>query len=379
MSSEYVIVGGGVYGCGTAWELARRGADVTLIEAEEVASGASGGPGKRGVRANGRDPRELPLMETAYDRWPKLADEIDHETGYERTGHLLLFERDTGGGVAGGFVGAPARAWVQNRKGVETERLDAEAVHGMEPHLSDDVIGALHCPKDGVADHTATTRGLAAAARREGAEIREHTPVVDAEMDGSTVEAVVSEEGERFAAEERVLMLSNVHAARFVERQFDVTMPVWSIFPQVINTEPFEEVPVKHLIGHDSRTLALKEIPGDRVMISGGWRGRWNPETEQWETDPEQVEANVREAVATFPAMEGLRIQEADASRREGSCVDHVPIIGGVPGVEGLVVATGWTGHGFAISLAVNQLLAEWMTTGRKPDRLEPFAYDRFL
>jgi len=379
MSSDYVIVGGGVYGSGTARELARRGADVTLLEADEIASGASGGPGKRGVRANGRDPRELPLMEIAYDLWPELASEIDHETGYERTGHLLLYEQDTGGGVAGGFVGASARQWLQTQKGVETERLEKERIHEMEPHLSDDVIGALYCPNDGTADHTETTRGLAKAAEREGADVHEHSPVVGLEMDGSSVEGVVTEGNERFEADERVIMLSNVHTARLVEEQFDMTVPVWSIYPQVINTEPLDEVPVKHLIGHDSRTLALKEVSGDRVMISGGWRGRWNQETERWETDPEQVEANVREAVATYPALEGLTIEEADAGREEGSCVDHVPIIGGLPGVEGLVIGTGWTGHGFAISLAVNRLLADWMLDGQKPDLLEPFSYERFV
>ena len=71
---DFVIVGGGVYGAGVAWELARRGAEVLLVEAQRVASGASGGLGKRGVRANGRDLRELPLMRLAYELWPSFAD-----------------------------------------------------------------------------------------------------------------------------------------------------------------------------------------------------------------------------------------------------------------------------------------------------------------
>ena len=69
---DFVIVGGGIYGCGVAWELARRGGEVLLLEAATVAGGASGGKGKRGVRANGRDLRELPLMRLAYPRWPDL-------------------------------------------------------------------------------------------------------------------------------------------------------------------------------------------------------------------------------------------------------------------------------------------------------------------
>ena len=71
--TEFVIVGGGIYGCAVAWELAKRGADVLLLEAQSIASGASGGLGERGVRANGRDLRELPLMRLAYDIWPSAA------------------------------------------------------------------------------------------------------------------------------------------------------------------------------------------------------------------------------------------------------------------------------------------------------------------
>ena len=55
MRAEFVIVGGGIYGVATAWTLASRGASVVVLEARDVAAGASGGPGKRGVRANGRD------------------------------------------------------------------------------------------------------------------------------------------------------------------------------------------------------------------------------------------------------------------------------------------------------------------------------------
>ena len=59
---DFVIVGGGIYGCSVAWEIARRGGKVLLLEANTIAAGASGGQGKRGVRANGRDLRELPLL-----------------------------------------------------------------------------------------------------------------------------------------------------------------------------------------------------------------------------------------------------------------------------------------------------------------------------
>ena len=156
--SDYVIVGGGIYGCAVAWELAQAGEEALLLEAKTIASGASGGLGERGVRANGRDLRELPLMRLAYDIWPDLHEHIGRYTGYRRLGHLQLIEREVD------LAGAPAQVWTQNQQGFESRLLDAGQLRELEPQISENVIGAIYCPKDGVADHSATTRAVANAA-----------------------------------------------------------------------------------------------------------------------------------------------------------------------------------------------------------------------
>lgn len=378
MVEKYVIVGGGMYGCGTAWELVRRGADVTLLEAEEVASGASGGLGMRGVRANGRDPRELPLMERAYEKWENLADEIGGETGFEQIGHLQLYEkRDYG--LSGGFESASARQYVQDKKGVPTERLEAKAVRELEPEVSEDVVGALYCPCDGVADHTTTTQNLARAAEREGADVREETPVTEARVNSDEVTAVVTADGETVPVDGELILLSNVHTVEFVDEQFGVRLPACRVFPQVVMTEPRPDVQINQLIGHNSRRLALKIISDDRVMISGGWRGTWNAEDEQSEPIPDDVRRNIRQAEQVFPSLKGVEVAGADVSRPETVAVDRIPIVDRLRDPHNVLVGTGWSGHGFAISPAVTELLAEWVTTGTKPSLLEPFTLDRFL
>jgi sarcosine oxidase subunit beta len=378
MRYDFVVMGGGVYGCAAAWELARRGARVTVLEARTIASGASGGPGKRGVRACGRDLRELPLMRLAYDLWPALAGEIGATTGYERTGLLHLFEREPDD-LDGGWASAPARAWAQQQRGIVTEVLDREAVHALEPDVCDAVSGALYCPDDGIADHTATTRGLAAAAARLGAEIREGTAVSGLERAGDRVTAVVTAEGERIPVGEAALLLTNAHVSGFVRDELSVTLPVWSMLPQVLLTEPLDPPPVAHLIGHERRTLAMKPVPGGQVMISGGWDGRWNAQAGQGEVIPAQVAGNLAEAAAVYPALAGVRLAESDASRLESVCVDDIPIVDHLPGAANLIVGTGWSGHGFAIALAVAKLLADWATGSDRPELLRPFTYDRFL
>lgn len=369
---DFVIVGGGVYGAGVAWELAARGAEVLVLEAGDIASGASGGLGQRGVRANGRDGRELPLMRIAYELWPDLHEQIGAPTGYERVGNLHLMERDHD------MAGAAARAWAQAQQGIPTTVLDADAVLAIEPALSPRIQGALYCPHNGVADHTATTRALAQAAQRHGAVIREHTRVTRLERSDDRVTAVIAAE-ERIEVGRTVVLLANTFVPEILQAQFGVTLPVWTMLPQIVLTEPVDPMPVHHLIGHASRLLAMKSTPDGRVMISGGWRGRLNPVTGQGEPQPDQVQGNVVEAVAVYPSLEGIAVAEAKTDRRESMTVDGIPIIDRVPGLSNAVFATGWSGHGWAIAPAVNQLLAAWVYLGDDSPLLHPFRYSRFM
>lgn len=374
MSTDYLIIGGGIYGVGTAWELAKHGEDVTVLEADTIGSGASGGLGKRGVRANGRDPRELELASRAYELWPRLDDALG-ETGYEQTGHLLLYEQSLPR-TGGGYPSANAQAMVQNDLGVETHLLDAADVREMEPNCSGDVLGALYCPNDGIADHTATTRGLATAAKTNSATIHENTRVTEFVIEGSRVAGVVTQDGHEYSVTDHVLLAANYGTVELLESAFDIDLPVYKRYPQVMATQPVDGHPIRHLIGHDHRRLAVKMLPDSRVMISGGWSGTaqsGNPETVLT-----QVHGNMQAARAVFPFLETVEIDEADASRAETISVDAIPIIDRSQSVENLVFATGWSGHGFAISPAITERLADWLRHGSRPALLEPFTHDRF-
>ncbi|MFN7984638.1 MAG: FAD-binding oxidoreductase [Vicinamibacterales bacterium] len=372
MRADVVIVGAGIYGLATAWTLATRGASVLVLEADAVAAGASGGLGKRGVRANGRDLRELPLMREAYELWPTLHETLGAPTGYERVGHLQLYERHHDIGQA------ETRARVQSALGIPTMHLEGERVRDLEPGVSSRTLGALHAPLDGIADHDATTRAYALAAQRAGATIRTGARVVDFVREGHQVVRVTLASGESVDVGRELLVLVNGSTGDLVARTCGCTLPVWTIYPQVVLSTPAPVAPFRSYVGHASRPVALKMVPSGAVMLSGGWRGRLNPETGRSETTQAHVAGNWAEAVALFPAIGELSIAEWTSDRSETNALDQIPIIDRVPGISNLLIGCGWTGHGWAIAPAVAPHLAAWALEGTAPDILKPFALARF-
>jgi glycine/D-amino acid oxidase-like deaminating enzyme len=368
--SEIVIIGGGVYGAGVAYWLARGGLDVRLLEAKKIGNGASAGPGRRGTRANGRDLRELPLVRLSHEMWPTLHELLGVPQFFERTGHLLLIEREQDIAVG------EARALLQNQYGTETHVLGADQVREMEPGLSSRIIGALHCPLDGASDHTAVTGAFTSAAQRAGAQVSENTKVQRLEVSNGQVEAVVTTDGERIVVGRRLLILANSGVDELVRDR--ICLPVWSRTFQVLFTKPMQSIQLNHLVGHASRTLALKCEAGNRIMISGGSPGVWNHETERGTALESSIKANFADAVAVYPELASAEIELADADHLEASAIDNIPVIDVVPDVENALYATGWCGHGWAIAPSLTQMIAEWGKTGAKHPLLLPFSHDRF-
>jgi sarcosine oxidase subunit beta len=352
---KLAVVAAGVVGTATAWHVARRGHRVVVVEASSIAAGASGGLGERGVRANGRDETELPLARRAHEMWPTLDDALGSDTGFRRIGHLHVIEHDDGR--------AEQVVERQRAAGIDSEIVRGDELRALEPDLDRRAVAAVHCPTDGVADHTATTNAYADAARRAGVEIREDC-TAQLRIEGDRLRV-------RDADADFVLIAANA-GARSLLKQVDVRLPTANVYPQVLVTAPLERVVVRHLIGHASRPLAIKTLPDLSVMITGGRLGR------DGVVDAAEVEANAEDAAAVIPALRGVPIEIAVCDRAESVTRDLLPIVDRVPGTDNAIVAAGWSGHGWAIAPAVAELLAVWITEGGRPPEFAPFSWSRF-
>lgn len=374
MATEFVVVGGGAYGCATAYQLASRGASVRIVEAGGIAQGASGGLGKRGVRANRRDFRELPLMVEAYDMWPNLAAMLGAPTGYERTGGVYLVEREAVG-VSGGLVAGAAYAEVQRAFGVPTELWGPEQVSDVMPGVSDRVKAGLYAPLDGVASHAATTEAYAAAARACGTEITEHSAVVSVRSQAGGGATLHTSQGERISASRAVLLANNAGAAAITQQSFGRRVPLWSVYPQAVTLRASSPFTIPLLTGHDHRALSVKTLEDDLIMLSGGWRGRFDPQARRGVIDPAAVKGNIEELSAVFPHLGELSVVETDASRAESVSADQVPLIGEIAG--SVYLAAGWSGHGWALVPSASRHIAQLLLEGEYSPELKPLALSR--
>ncbi|RZS33921.1 sarcosine oxidase subunit beta [Herbihabitans rhizosphaerae] len=375
-SVEYIVVGGGVVGTATAWNLASRGAEVTLLEAREFASGASGGPGRRGVRAGGRDLRELPLARRAQEIWPELETRLGASTHYRRNGMLSLYDVEIAGVL--GWESLPARAQAQRAAGVACDIVDRERLDEMQPGIADDVRYALYTPNDGTADHPATTRAFAKAAVESGATVREHTGVarVVPGIDDSVVVHLTTDD--RLRATRGVIIAANRSTPRLLSDSVGFSLPMWEKATQIAFVTAPPGFSLNHQISHTRRRLSVKTTDEGSVMLSGGRPGGWDPVTGVGTTAPDVLRATLADLAATLPELAGAEVLAVDNSRADTSTVDLIPVIDTVPGLNSVFIGTGWSGHGFALAPAVAEALTTWALTGERPESLRPFTLDRF-
>lgn len=375
-NTDFLIIGGGAYGCAVAYHLSKHGADVTLLERHVVASGSSGGPGKRGIRGNKRDIRELPLVAEAYALWPDLSSELDGETGYENTGGVYLIEHEISG-LSGGIVAAKHRAGVQTNFGVPTELWDRSRLIERLPGLSSRVKAGLYAPKDGIASHSATTTSYAAAAEKLGTVLIENTEVSRLLQNKSgRVIGVRTIEGTEFFARRGILLANNTGCADLLSTSLGVHLPVWSVFPQALALSTAQELQLPLLVGHDNRRLSVKQTGFGKIMLTGGWRGLFDIEKGSSVLVEENVRGNIDELRAVFPQLTEISVDAGYVDRAEAVSLDEIPLIGEIK--DGLHIAVGWSAHGWALVPSVSRHIARilWENHGQK--ELVPFSPSRF-
>ena len=412
---DVAIIGGGIAGCASAYYLAKKGLAVTLLEKGEIA-GEQSGRNWGFVRQQLRDPLEIPLMIACSRLWQGLEAELEADIEWRQGGILHLADTDAGM--------AKYEAWLEHAR---TYQLDSRKVSGAEaaellPGMARDWVGGLYTPSDGQADPVKTTSAFAKAAARLGAEIRTGCIVQGIETAGGAVTGLSTEAGEIEAG--TVLIAAGAWTSAML-RRLGLDLPQLGVRSTVLRTSRAPEktalgvwfpefgfrqrrdgsfnvgagASVDHDIGVD--TLRHARAFWSAFRTQGGsldlhlgrhfFEDLWVHLDRAGALDrqmrrnrvlaPAPSAKKLRRCLAGFRAM-FPEFGDIDLATSWAGVIDvtpdEVPVFGEAPGLRGLVIATGFSGHGFGMGPITGQLMAEVIAEGKPSLDLAGFRFGRF-
>jgi sarcosine oxidase subunit beta len=368
---DVVIIGGGISGTAAAYELARAGLSVALVEKGALASMASGWT-LAGVRQSGRHPAELPLARAAVARWADLSRELGADVEYRREGNLRLARTPEEVPVIAALVTD------QRAAGLDLTFLSTAAeVREVAPALAPDVLAASFCPTDGHANPTATVLAFATAAARHGASVTTNQAVIGITAAGGRVTAVHTTAGP--ISTDHVVIAAGVYSDHLC-RLVGLDLPLSVSHVTAVQTVPLPPL-IRQVLGVANADFAGRQEASGRFRMTGG--------ATPWPLAPGDISADAiqppGEGVMTT-LQRGIRLLPAlgasPVARVWGGLIDMtpdaLPVIERVPEIDGLIVAAGFSGHGFCLGPVTGRIIREIVTTGSSSLPIDPFRRNRF-
>jgi sarcosine oxidase subunit beta len=374
---DAIVIGGGVIGTSIACHLARFGAGrVLLLERGEL-GGGTGAQSSCIVRTHYSVSENVALARASLDIFANLRgylDDPDADCGLNRCGLMLI--------APPGDRAAALRATLalQRSQGIAASEIGADEARRIHPLIDfddDPVIGWE--PGAGYADAYMTLSAFARAARRRGAILREHVDVVGLVREGTRVAGVLTREGAIGA--DIVVSAQNIWS-RELSAWVGIDPPLTPMRHAVMTLEGATAY-------SSSLPVVMDWFPKDGIYFrSYGGRQVLVGDTGDGErlALPDVTQADIPlDHVADIGEKLGRRMPAFAESGLASSWTgvydvtpDWNPVLGSLPGIEGLHVACGFSGHGFKLSPIVGRIVAQ-SALGLATDLpLAPYSIERF-
>lgn len=413
---DVVIAGSGIMGCATAWYLAGRGMSVLVLDKAGLASQQS----TRAwgfVRQQARDPAEVPLMMATIPLWEGLEEQLQLPLEWRQGGCLYLAETAEHQQKYEDWLKIAANF------GLGTRLLGRAEVAQLMPGLSDPALGALYTANDGQAEPRRVAPGYALRASERGARFIEGCGVTGIDRAAGAICGVQTERG--YVKTRSLLVAAGASSWRLVE-SLGLELPQQTVRCTVSRTSPGPDVGAQSFIGHQigfrqradgSLNIAdetqadidlnldylrgakhyLPHLLENRASFSFNLNGtllhdlrQRLPRSERsrngavlGERDP-QAKVNTSRVFATqanlakaFPALRDVKVVESWAGLID-VLPDGIPVLDAPAEIPGLLIATGFCGHGFAMGPIVGKLMSQWIQEGQPGMDLHAFRLRRF-
>lgn len=411
--ADVVVIGGGIIGCASAYYLAAAGLSVALIERDTVSSQQSG-RNWGFVRTQYRDPLELPLAVEALSIWPELERELGEAVGWRRTGCVFVAETEAE------YVAF--QRWREATREISSEArmLSQQETNELLPALSKPAKGALFTASDGQAEPVLATTAFARAAARAGVQIIEGCGVFAIERSAGRVTGVVTEHGRIEAG--LVVCAAGAQSHRLLA-PLGLTLPQQIVRSTVSLTAPLPSLSEPCFCGYgiglrqradgsciiaaDSSSdidLTLDSVRAMRFFLPEFFRHRSGfslrlgrpliddlherlavPRSERAAAGRRpRIPANRERAKRTGEALRSLFNGASSLSIVKSWAgyidvlPDALPVLGAPDTIPGLIVATGFSGHGFGLGPAVGRHVARLVKGEAAAPTIAPLNLERF-
>ncbi|HME25123.1 MAG TPA: FAD-binding oxidoreductase [Acetobacteraceae bacterium] len=412
--ADVVVIGGGIIGVSAALFLARQGVSVLVCEKGRLACEQSS-RNWGWCRQTGRDFREVPLIIESLRLWNEFARE-GLETGFRACGILYVAESDEDRDSH--------ERWLESVRPFQigSRIIEGDALAEQMPGAVKRYRSGLYTPSDGRAEPQKAVPALAAAARAAGAVIVETCAVRGLDLQAGRVVGVVTERGRVVC--DNVILAGGAWSRLFCG-SLGVTLPQLKVRASVFRTAPIEGGPeTSAWLGRfayrkradggytiaNGRSNVVPVVPDtfrffreflpaaraekrgirlrlDRRFVQEAMTPRrWtldkpSPFERDRVLDPEPVramnDAAADEIKSVFRVFRGMSVVQQWAGMIDVT-PDVIPVISEIDAVPGLVVATGFSGHGFGIGPAAGRLAGEIATGRRTVVDANAFRFSRF-
>jgi glycine/D-amino acid oxidase-like deaminating enzyme len=401
--ADVVVIGGGVIGLTSALFLAERGVRLVLLEKGEIACEQSS-RNWGWCRQSVRDPREFDLIREALRLWRGMNERCQTDTGFRTAGILFAARSEADEAKYREWSGEAALA------GIETHIVSGPRLAALLPGDTDLPRSALYCDSDGRAEPQWAGPAFARAARHHGATLLTRCAARGIETAGGSVSGVVTERG---VVKCNAVVVAGGAWSRRILKDLNVSLPQLKVRASVARTSVVEKGPVPALwdgstafrqradggytIADGTRIVVpltpdcfrlfppflpmLKmEWKGVRLKLDERFFGEWQEAAPvPWDRpspyeamrildpppDQKYLDTLLTRLRRRYSAFAGASIAQSWAGFIDVT-PDAIPVISEIETVSGLIVATGFSGHGFGISPGAGHLVAD-LVSGVKP------------
>ena len=374
--TKVVVIGGGVIGCSVAYHLAKFGwKDTIVLERDQLTSGttwhAAGLVSQLGPSATVTKIRKYSL-----NLYKELEKKVDHSAGLRLNGALSIAQNK------GRWQELKRQATNAQLYDIDVKILDKNQIKKNYPIINtDEIIGGILMPGDGAADPSGVTHMLAKAAKNEGAQIFEKSPVDEILTKNKKISGV-KVNGQVIECE--YIVLASGMWSRQIAEKVGVNIPLYPAEHFYIITEPIENLSktLPTIRDFDNRTY-IKEDAGK--LLVGIFEENSIPAFKTTNKVPEEFsfgelqenfehfEPYLNNAVKRFPVLETAGIRKF-FSGPESFTPDTNTLLGEVPEIKNFFVSCGLNSIGIGSGGGVGKVTAEWLITGHINEDI--FSYD---